>query len=181
MLIAMVKARPSPTDHVFLFLFAIMFAIGSVFWIRAQSLTVKRGDNVDIGIGLEVKEQSTVRLAMSAGTAKGIAEFTADDNWLAVHVPSTWTVREVRGGEMKDITSRSSISENFSRWSIPPKATLSFWVPLQPTRLLIRNATSNQAIRLLFTDANVRTSAVRSENYLIKNQPVVIDRAADEL
>ncbi|MDD4318704.1 MAG: hypothetical protein PHW10_00025 [Candidatus Peribacteraceae bacterium] len=122
---------------------------------------------------IAVEHAQPLRLSVIAGsgTASSLIDFALDGDAesASLTLPDTWTLREVRGARLEDVTSERP-SLGYIRWSAPRGAVLSLRVPQLPGALVVHNP-SQVPLYLHTKRIDLRTGETEEETYLVKDDP----------
>lgn len=138
--------------------------------MKRLSMQAESAARPPVDVAVEHGASLTFTVTASAGQGRGIVELGRDGTeTVHVSVPETWQRREVRGAPLE-----AAIGEppamGFRRWTIPPGATLSFWMDDAP-RIRIQNP-SGKALLVESKRVDVRTGKVEKEMTLVKDGPL---------
>ncbi len=131
------RNRSPATRHGFTSLLTLL-AVGAALYV------VTANDAPDATAEIQTLETVTsssasLEIAISRGTASGMVQLTAGGSapvWMSL--PATWTLKEVRNGELSEVQSRTA-SGAMSAWRFPQGMTVSFWMPETPEHVSIRH------------------------------------------
>ena len=121
-------------------------------------------------IGVEHTLPATLSLTLAVTEdMKGVLDVSHDAaETVFVSLPESWTVWEVRGRALDEIT-EDPPSFGFIRWHIPEGATLSFQLPSIPSSLSAENP-SGVALQIQLTTVDLTTEHVERNVLLIKDE-----------
>lgn len=113
-------------------------------------------------------ERSTAIEALRASKPGAeMLELRAGDAPVAFSLPSTWTMREVRGTTIGAI-GRSEDGPGYLRWSVPSRSRVSF-ITDRPESLLIR-AQGSGSVLLKFVDIRLDTEEKQEQSILLQTE-----------
>lgn len=126
-------------------------------------------DVVDIGVEHDQPLSLSMQVGMSE-TSGYIEFFSETSETILISVPSTWVRREVKNAPINTVTSEVP-SLGFTRWTLPPRAGISFSVPEAPDSAVLHNPTRVQMkLDLAFVD--LIDDTVHKEVVLIQDDTV---------
>ncbi len=120
---------------------------------------------VDIGI----EHQKPLTLSMEVGvqhTGANVEFFSESDETILISVPSNWVRREVKNAPI-DTVSAEPPSLGFTRWTLPPRAGISFRLSEAPESLILHNPTEVQMM-LNLARVDLPTNTVNKDVILIQ-------------
>ncbi|MBI1812715.1 hypothetical protein HYR82_02955 [Candidatus Peregrinibacteria bacterium] len=121
---------------------ALLFLAASVVLLRLHNGMMTPAS--PLTITFEHARPLTVTMAVTRGGTRGIVDVRqTTESGAHVTLPSSWTLREMRGGSV-DRLRKDHPTHTTTRWSLPPEATASFWIPEQPSHLALRNASASR-------------------------------------
>lgn len=134
-----------------------------------ESLLYKEGELIDIGI--EHAQPLSLRLVAGLVKQNTFVEITNEgEESIKISVPTSWERAEVRDAALKDVLSEPS-SFGFTRWTFPPKSTVSFRSPGIHTRFLVHNP-SAVSIKIDFVTVDIEGNQAETKVILLKDSPV---------
>ncbi len=124
-----------------------------------------------VDIGVEHETPLSLRMEVGISNGSGVVEFfTETDETILISVPSTWVRREVWNAPIDTVTAEIP-SLGFTRWTMPPRAGISFNVLDAPDSVILHNPTGVQ-MRLEITYVDVNKEEVENEVVLIQGDTV---------
>jgi hypothetical protein len=128
-----------------------------------------RGHVVDIGI--EHDRPLSISLEVGILNDMAVAEFFSESGeTILISVPSTWVRREVKNAPIHMVTSEPP-SLGFTRWSLPPRAGISFKTAQAPDSLILHNPSGVQ-MKLDLVQVDLETEEVDRDILLIQGDTV---------
>ncbi len=123
-------------------------------------------------IGVQHAGAMSLRIRQSAGRDPALMELLSEDAAEAfVHLPSSWTLREVRGAARETLATAAADGD-YTRWAIPAGVTLSFFAPGDPHLRIHNGSATSLLILATRVDLQKNTSDERS---------VIVNEKAAEL
>ena len=124
---------------------------------------------VDIGVEHELPLSLGMQVGVS-GKSGYIEFFSETAETILISVPSTWVRREVKNAPIDTVVSEVP-SLGFTRWTIPPRAGVSFAVPIAPDSAILHNPT-RVPMKLDITFVDLVTDTVDKDTVLIQDDTV---------
>jgi len=124
-----------------------------------------------VDIGVEHEKPFALTLEVGVLHESAVAEFYSEaSESILISVPSTWVRREVKNAPIHEVTSETP-ALGFTRWTLPPRAGISFRVPEAPDSLILHNPTGIQMM-LNVTQVDLPTETVQEDVILIQGNTV---------
>lgn len=124
-----------------------------------------------VDIGVEHSKPLSLSLEVAVLHDNAVAEFYSEsEETILISVPSTWVRREVKHAQLSEVTSEAP-ALGFTRWTLPPRAGISFRVPQTPDSLILHNPTGVQMM-LSLTQIDLPTETVNEDVVLVQGNTV---------
>lgn len=162
--------RSSAGQHFLLGMCAIVvFAV-----LAVRTLAIKKAEQPIVtpmvSIAVEHASPTTLRILVSRGSGRNIAEFTvAAGSGIYLSVPETWERREVRNGPLTSVVITKENS-GYIRWSIPRGITVSYWLP-EDRRILLHHP-SPTPLLVEKTHVDLQTNKNTSQTVIVNKKPL---------
>ena len=144
----------------------IALIVLSTYAISGPSIASLLGKNV-VDIGVEHERPLSLIMEVGISGESGLIEFfTETDESVLISVPSTWIRREVWNAPIETVTAEPP-SLGLSRWTLPPRAGISFTTSQVPDSLILHNPTGVQ-MKLNLTYVDLASNSVDREVVLIQ-------------
>ncbi|PIR49270.1 hypothetical protein COU80_00790 [Candidatus Peregrinibacteria bacterium CG10_big_fil_rev_8_21_14_0_10_55_24] len=131
--------------------------------------------HVPVAAEMGIEHTQPLTLSLELSTLKGVAllYLTHEDSEETAYVslPDTWTRREVRGVELREVASENVFG--FNRWRFPAGASVTFNIPASPDALLLHNP-SSVPLKIRITRVDLETEHVERDVILVQESPVVL-------
>ena len=131
-----------------------VFSLSSIEFAKQRGMVL--GAMIDIGI----EHNQPISVNIEIGTLNGAAVIDIEletDETTYLSVPSGWTLREVHNTTLDAVVSEEP-TFGFLRWTIPPRAGVSFAVSKAPGSILFHNPSGTTAkVHLIRIDLNTET------------------------
>ena len=127
------------------------------------------GDVADIGI----EHNEPLSLFLEIGVLDDMAAiefFSESSETILISVPSAWVRREVKNAPIHTVTSEPP-SLGFTRWTLPPRAGISFKTADAPDSIVLHNPSKVQ-MKLQFAHVDLATETVEKDVLLIQGDTV---------
>lgn len=150
-------------------------ALGTVLAVIFLGLRQQIPTNTpfDVFMPLRTSGKTALTLTFSRGTEPGIVEITLrSGTGVTFTLPPSWSLREVRGMEVRDIQSQAPTKAGRS-WTMTAKGTASFWMRKNPRSFQLKNTTSSP-LDIRIKQIFVREDRVSEESYLILEKPLQV-------
>jgi len=106
-------------------------------------------------------------LSVGEGKETGMAEISQNSPGnISLELPDTWKLREVRGGQLSQITNETGAPGSI-KWLLPPTLILSFTTPSSLGTIRLQH-TSSGSLELHTARINLLTNKTQEETYLIQ-------------
>lgn len=151
-------------------------ALGAVFaivFLGLASVQVRIPGNEDIRIPLHTQGKAQLMFSISRGGTPGILDIQLKSGTgVQMTLPSSWTLREVRGMDLSGVTSQAPTLGGRT-WTITGKGTTSFWMTSESRSFQLRN-TGGNPLAITVKQIFVRENRVETQEYLVTNRPVQV-------
>lgn len=122
-------------------------------------------------IGVEHEQPLSLSMQVGVSETSGYVEFFSETaETILISVPSTWVRREVKNADISSVTSEIP-SLGFTRWTIPPRAGISFAMPDSPDSAILHNPT-RVPMKLDLSFVDLIDDTVHKEVVLIQDDTV---------
>lgn len=122
-------------------------------------------------IGIEHTDPLSLSMQVGVSAYGGYIEFfTETSETILISVPSTWVRREVKNAQLHEVTSEVP-SLGFTRWTLPPRAGISFTMPEPPDSAVLHNP-SGAPLKLDLSFVDLTNDTVDKEVVLVQNNTV---------
>lgn len=124
-----------------------------------------------VDIGVEHEKPLALSFEMGVLGNIAVAEFySQSEETILISVPSTWVRREVKNAPIHLVTSEPP-SLGFTRWSLPPRAGISFRITDTPDSVILHNPSGVQ-MKLDLAYVDLQTDTVEKDVLLIQTDTV---------
>jgi len=151
------------------FVLLVVFSFTSLQFSKLSGALLR--NSADIG----VEHQSPLSLYVEVGRLSNSAmvDMYSDANeTVKISVSSEWTLREVRNATVADIVSDEP-TFGFTRWSLPPNAGVSFYVPNYPEAVMLHNPSGVQ-MKVNITHIDIEAQTVERNVLLVTDNSVTL-------
>lgn len=124
-----------------------------------------------VDIGIEHQRPLSLGLEVGVNGNIAVAEFySQSDETILISVPSTWIRREVKNASIDQVVAEPP-SLGFTRWSLPPRAGISFRINDTPDSVILHNPSGVQ-MKLDLAYVDLETDTVEKDVLLIQEDTV---------
>ena len=127
----------------------------------------------DVLIPVQGLGKAGITVTVSRGGSPGLFELQMKTGTgVQLTLPSAWTLREVRGMDLKGISSKAPT--RFGRtWKITEHGIASFWMSGKARSLQLRN-TGSGTLAVTVRQIFVREGRLDEQEYLVTNKPLQV-------
>ena len=130
-------------------------------------------DRTVVDIGIEHSEPLSIGMEVGVRSGSAVVEFFSESpETILISVPSTWVRREVRNASISDVTAEPP-SLGYTRWTLPPRAGISFRAPEAPDTVVLHNPTEVQ-MKLSLVRVDLETEEVERDVLLIQEDTMTL-------
>ncbi|HAI98713.1 TPA: hypothetical protein DCL30_04230 [Candidatus Peribacteria bacterium] len=154
---------------------AVAAAIGATAFGSLKADVSTPGGELPPATDVIVEHTQPLTLSVSASVLKGVGILDVTNEGketIALSIPTSWNRREVRFVALKAVTADAS-SLGSTRWSLPPKASVSFGLPTFPASVMLHNP-SKVSLTVPLTLVNLFTGVSDRNILLVKELPVIL-------